>query len=67
MAGFELLQFSITLPAGGGMPCIYVDRETAERLKMLKAGFERAAGRRATWTELLIHLAEVYEFGSFCV
>jgi hypothetical protein len=55
------------LLAGGGMPCIYVDREAAERLKMLKAEFERAAGRRATWTELLIHLAEVYECGSFCV
>ncbi len=67
VAGFELLQFSITLPAGGGMPCIYVDREAAERLKMLKAGFERAVGRRATWSELLIHLAEVCECGLFCV
>jgi hypothetical protein len=65
VAGLEL--FSITLPAVGDMPCIYVDREAAERLKTLKAGLERAAGRRVTRTELLIHLAEVYECGSFCV
>jgi hypothetical protein len=47
--------------------CLYVDVEVVRRLNRIKRSIERETGRQLTWSDLLMHIVEIYECGSFCV